>query len=161
VLVYILPGIYTLEITDDAGCVFINQYTLNEPTPLEIEVTGTVDLLCTGSETGEASVTSTGGCSPYTYSWSHDATVNGPNAINLGSGTYDVSVTDQNGCTNDGTVTITINDPIDPVTATVDDVSVYAGGFGVSCPGAEDGFINITPTGGTLPYSVEWLDIAI
>ncbi|HEY8404029.1 MAG TPA: choice-of-anchor L domain-containing protein [Flavobacteriales bacterium] len=149
-------GEYQLEITDDAGCVFTNVYTLEEPTPLVIDVVGTVHLLCTGSETGSASVTTNGGCSPYIYTWSHDAAVTGPNATNLGSGTYDVSVTDQNGCTNDGTVTITINDPIDPVTAIIEEVSVYPGGYGVSCPGAEDGYINISTTGGTAPYSVVW-----
>jgi gliding motility-associated-like protein len=149
-------GSYQLEITDDAGCVYTNTYVLAEPTPMVINVAGTVHLLCTGSETGEASVTTTGGCSPYIYTWSHDAAVTGPNAFNLGSGTYDVSVTDQNGCSNDGTVTITINDPINPVTALVDQVSFYPGGYGVSCPGAEDGFINITTTGGTAPYSVVW-----
>jgi len=152
-------GTYIVEITDAVGCVFTNEFTLNEPTQLVIEVTGTVDLLCTGVETGQASVSSTGGCSPYVYSWSHDASVNGPIATELGSGTYDVSVTDQNGCTNDGTVTITINDPIDPVTATVDEVSLYPGGFGVSCPGASDGYINITTSGGTEPYEVEWFSV--
>lgn len=152
-------GTYTVEVTDDAGCIFSNQFTLNEPAQLVITVTGTVDLLCTGVETGEASVTSSGGCSPYIYTWSHDATVTGPNAINLGSGTYDVSVQDQNGCTNDGTVTITINDPINPVTVLVDNISVYAGGYGVSCPGASDGFINITVSGGLEPYSVQWFNV--
>jgi len=71
-------GTYIVEITDAVGCVFTNEFTLNEPTQLVIEVTGTVDLLCTGVETGQASVSSTGGCSPYVYSWSHDASVNGP-----------------------------------------------------------------------------------
>ncbi len=154
-------GTYVIEITDDAGCIFTNQFILSQPTQLVIQVTGTVDLLCTGVETGQASVSSTGGCSPYTYSWSHDTSVIGPNAINLASGEYSVSVTDQNGCTNDGSVSITINDPINPVTATVDDISLYPGGFGVSCPGAEDGFVDITPSGGTVPYSITWFNVTI
>jgi gliding motility-associated-like protein len=152
-------GTYTFTVTDAVGCQYTNTYILQQPDSVELSVVGTVDLLCTGVETGEASVIANGGCSPYTYSWSHDAGVTGPVATELGSGTYDVSVEDQNGCANDGTVTIVINDPIDPLNVTIDEISIYPGGFSVSCPGAEDGFINITNAGGTEPYSVEWFSM--
>lgn len=149
-------GTYELTITDDVGCQYTNSYTLTEPDSLTLEVIGSTDLLCTGVETGEASVQATGGCPVYTYIWSHDAAVTGPVATNLGSGTYEVSVTDQNGCSNDGFVTIVINDPIDPLNVTVDEISIYPGGYSVSCPGAEDGYINITIAGGLLPYTSTW-----
>ena len=152
-------GTYELLITDDVGCEYTNTYTLVEPAIVELLVVGTVDLLCTGVETGEASVDASGGCAPYTYSWSHDAGLTGPVATELGSGTYEVSVEDQNGCTIDGSVTIVINDPIDPLNVTVDEVSVYPGGFSVSCPGSTDGFINITVTGGLEPYVVQWFSV--
>ena len=152
-------GTYALTIIDAVGCEYSNAYTLMEPTPVELVVTGTVDLLCTGVETGEASVQASGGCSPYTYSWSHSTSVTGPVAIDLASGTYDVSVTDQNGCSNDGTVTIIINDPIDPMTVTVDQISVYPGGYSISCPGATDGFIEISVLGGSTPYNVSWFNL--
>ncbi len=149
-------GDYSVTVTDALGCEVQQNYTLNQPDSLVITVLGTVDLLCTGVETGEAFVTSDGGCGPFTFSWSHDANETGPVASNLGSGTYDVSVTDVNGCTNDGSVTIIINDPIDPLTVVVDSVSVYEGGFNTSCPGSEDGFIDLLVAGGSLPYTYSW-----
>jgi gliding motility-associated-like protein len=153
-------GQYSVTITDAVGCVYTNDYLLTEPEPVVLNVVGSVDLLCTGVETGQASVQAVGGCAPYTYIWSHDATVTGPVAIELGSGTYEVNVTDQNGCANDASVTIVINDPIDPLDVAVDAVSLYANGYNVSCPDATDGFINLTISGGTTPYTINWLDFA-
>ncbi len=152
-------GTYNLTLTDTVGCEYTNSYTLTQPDSVQLVVAGTTDLLCTGIETGEASVSASGGCAPYTYTWSHDPTVTGPVATELGSGTYNVSVEDQNGCTSEGSVTIVINEPIDPLNVTIDEISVYPGGFSVSCPGAEDGFINITAAGGTLPYVIEWFSV--
>jgi len=159
-IVDLCAGTYTVEIIDGAGCMITRTFTLIEPTQVVIEVVGTVDLLCTGVETGQASVNSNGGCAPYVYSWSHDASVTGPVATNLGSGEYSVSVTDQNGCTSGGSVTIFINDPIDPLLVVVDDVSFYPGGFNTSCPASTDGFVNITITGGSPDYSVEWRSVS-
>lgn len=153
-------GTYSVEITDAAGCVINRSFTLVEPSPVVIQVVGTVDLLCTGVETGQATVTSDGGCAPYTYTWSHDASVTGPVAINLGSGQYDVSVTDQNGCTSAGSVTIIINDPIDPLNVVIDEVSFYPGGFNTSCPASTDGYVNVTISGGSPDYTIEWRNLA-
>ena len=152
-------GTYELTITDSVGCAYSNTYTLLEPSPVDLVVVGTVDLLCSGIETGEASVQASGGCSPYTYSWSHSTSVTGPVAIELASGTYEVSVTDQNGCNSAGTVTIVINDPINPMNVSVDQISVYPGGYSVSCPGATDGFIDLTITGGSTPYTTSWFNL--
>ncbi len=152
-------GTYELTLTDATGCEYTNSYTLTEPSAVSIEAVGSVDLQCSGVETGEASVAASGGCSPYTYTWSHSATVTGPVATNLGSGTYEVSVTDQNGCNSAASVTITINEPIAPLQVTVDEISLYPGGYNVSCPTSADGYVNITATDGTQPYTFEWFSI--
>lgn len=153
-------GTYELTLTDATGCEYSNTYTLTEPSIVDIEVVGIVDLECSGVETGEASVAATGGCAPYTYEWSHSATVTGPVATNLGSGTYEVSVTDQNGCNSAGSVTIVINEPIDPLQVVIDEVSLYPGGYNVSCPTSTDGYVNVTSSAGTLPYTFEWTNTA-
>ncbi|MCB9185746.1 MAG: hypothetical protein H6601_03285 [Flavobacteriales bacterium] len=56
------------------------------------------DSGCNGSGTGTATVTATGGEAPYTYAWSNGgttATISG-----LMAGSYSVTVTDANGCTD-------------------------------------------------------------
>ena len=152
-------GDYTVTVTDENGCLVTETYTLTEPDPLEIELVGQVDILCTGEETGIATVTATGGCPPYFYNWSHDPDLESPVATDLGSGVFVVTVSDSNGCESNESVTITINAPEAPVTATVDNVSLYPGGFNVSCPGASDGSIDITIDGGTPTYTTIWVHI--
>lgn len=152
----LLAGTYVITVTDGAGCEITNSILLSEPQPLAINVEGTVDLLCTGVETGSALVSATGGCSPYFFSWSHDPTLQAPLAQNLGSGTYFVSVQDVNGCSSAGSVEIEINDPIDPLAVVVTEVLTYPGGFNTSCPGATDGAVDITITGGSEPYAIQW-----
>lgn len=150
-------GTYTATISDQAGCVVTETITLEEPDPLDIELIGTVDVLCNGEETGVATVTSTGGCTPYFYSWSHDPSLETPVANNLPSGTFTVTVSDVNGCQSDDEVTLTIGEPGEPITVETT-VSTYPGGFNVSCPDATDGQIDITISGGTPGYAIQWFD---
>ncbi len=150
-------GTYTATITDDAGCVITESITLNQPDPMEIELVGTVDVLCNGDETGIATVTATGGCTPYFYDWSHDPAVQTPVATNLPSGTFTVTVNDVNGCSSNDEVTIVIGEPGEPITVDAT-VITYPGGFNVSCPDASDGSIDIVISGGTPTYNIQWFD---
>ncbi|MFT4778913.1 MAG: gliding motility-associated-like protein [Flavobacteriales bacterium] len=149
-------GDYTVTVTDDNGCTLTETFTVTEPEILEIQVVGGVDILCNGEETGIATVTSTGGCAPYFYDWSHDPDLSTPVASDLGAGNYTATVSDVNGCLSAGSVDININAPSDPINVTIDNVSVYPGGFNVSCPDAMDGQVDITITGGTPGYFAVW-----
>lgn len=152
-------GTYTVTITDEAGCEITEDFVLEEPAPLEVSLAGSVDLLCTGTSTGQITVNANGGCGPYLFTWSHDPLLSTNVANNLASGTYTVNVSDRNNCASTGALDITVNPPIDPISAVIDEVSLYPGGFNVSCPDATDGFINTTVSGGTLPYSVSWVNV--
>ncbi|HTL83079.1 MAG TPA: HYR domain-containing protein [Bacteroidia bacterium] len=61
---------------------------------------------CFGSADGSASMTVTGGTSPYTYTWNPTGG-NNATASNLAAGTYTCLATDANGCTVTRSVTIT------------------------------------------------------
>ncbi|MEY3398400.1 MAG: hypothetical protein RL220_994, partial [Bacteroidota bacterium] len=97
-----------------------------------------------------------GGCGPYIYTWSHDPLLTGPVANDLPSGTFFVSVADQNGCTGEDFVTIVVGEPQQPLTVTTDNISLYPGGANVSCYLASDGSVSISIEGGTPGYDVAW-----
>ncbi len=136
-------GTYTVTITDDNGCTDIETYTVNEPSSLTITVVSTTDVTCNGGTDGSATISVSGGVSPYTYAWSSGGV--GTTETGLGAGTYTVTVTDANSAT--GIQTITINEPPAIVmTFTINDANC----------GATDGSADVSVTGGTSPYTYLW-----
>lgn len=150
-------GVYTFRVTDANGCELTNQVVITEPDEVFVNLISTVDVLCDGTSTGSITVDAAGGCAPYFYQWAGFPANQTPVLSNIPSGNYAVSVTDINGCLSGNTLDILVNDPINPLEVSLDEVSLYPGGFGVSCPGATDGFINVTASLGTAPYTFEWI----
>jgi len=109
--------------------------------------TSQVKIACNGASTGSATVTPAGGATPYTYLWSPSGGTSAT-ATGLAMGTYTVTVTDNIGCTT--TATATITEPSTAVSATV--VTTIA------CNGGSTGAIDVTPSGGTAPYTFNWGD---
>lgn len=137
-------GSYTVTITDALGCAITENVTISESSLITLN-TSAIDANCSGTCDGEATVTASGGTTPYTYTWSNGATT--PNIVGLCAGTYDVTVTDVNGCSNNATVTIGENTTI-TATITANDATC----------GVCDGDATITPVGGSgAPYDVLWL----
>jgi gliding motility-associated-like protein len=150
-------GTYTATITDEVGCTITSTTTLEEPDPLVVDLVGQIDVLCNGDQNGVATLTATGGCTPYFYNWSHDPDLASPVATNLPSGTFYATVTDNNGCTSADSVEIVVGQPGDPISVTYDNISSYhSGAYNVSCADASDGFIDITIDGGTPGYTIQW-----
>ncbi|MGO4711010.1 SprB repeat-containing protein, partial [Chryseobacterium sp. 2TAF14] len=104
------------------------------------------NISCNGGSNGSAGIVVTGGTAPYTYSWSPSGGT-AATATGLSAGSYTVLVTDANGCTISRTVTIT-----QPATA-VSGTTVVTN---IACNGASTGAINLTPSGGTAPYTFNW-----
>ncbi|MFH1321906.1 MAG: PKD domain-containing protein [Bacteroidota bacterium] len=141
-------GSYTVTVIDANGCVESDIFVLNEPSPLGSAILWTNDASCYGTCDGSASVIAGGGTPPYTYFWSPGgdtvdmATVLCPGSINI-------LITDTNGCiTTNNTV---INQP--------DELVIIPVVTDVSCNGFNDGQISVSPTGGTQPYTYNWLPI--
>jgi len=90
-----LAGTYTVTITDANGCTSTSTTSLSEPAAIVITTTKT-DAAC-GTDNGKIIISVTGGTGLYTYTWSTGAT---QSAIsNLKPGTYSLTVTDANACT--------------------------------------------------------------
>lgn len=96
------PGTYTLQVTDANGCVGIVTVEVAEPDELMLIPSS---LPSSGND-GVATVNVAGGTPPYEYLWSDGQTTQ--SATGLAAGDYSVMVTDINGCTISGSVTVNI-----------------------------------------------------
>ena len=106
-------GTYTVTITDDNGCVFDTTLFLTEPEVLvaSIDLDNTNNISCSGNSDGQITATYMGGnaidFSDMSYIWSNGATTS--QVTDLPPGTYTVTLSDQNGCTD--IATYSINEP--------------------------------------------------
>nr|MBU3860241.1 hypothetical protein [Flavobacterium sp. MC2016-06] len=112
-LANITPGTYTVTVTDANSCTKTQTFIVNQPTTLTA-TTSQTNVTCFGGANGTATVTTTGGTAPYTYSWSPSGGTN-MTATGLIAGIYNVIVTDVNNCTITKTVTIIDGDSIAPI----------------------------------------------
>ncbi|MBT7141792.1 MAG: hypothetical protein HN894_00535, partial [Bacteroidetes bacterium] len=146
-LVGIAAGNYSVVITDSSGCQLSNSMIISQPTALNAVVVGTFTI-CYGTNEGTAiTIPSNGGTPPYSYLWSTGQT-NGI-LMGLSAGSYLLTLTDANGCTD--TETIPIMQPASPFT-----ISLSA--TNVNCNSYTTGSIGSTVSGGWFPafYQYSW-----
>ncbi|RVT77313.1 hypothetical protein EOD40_05735, partial [Flavobacterium sufflavum] len=143
-------GDYTCTITDNNSTSITKNFTITQPTAISVTPNSQTNVACFGGSNGAASInTPTGGAGGYTYDWTPGTpTGDGTTSIEgLTAQTYTCTVTDANGCTR--TQNFTITQP----TAAVSGSTVITN---VACNGGTTGAINLTPTGGTGPYTFNW-----
>lgn len=140
----LVAGTYTVIVTDALGDVAINSGVIIEPAQLVVGITGTTPTTVGGND-GTATAIVSGGTAPYTYLWDDPLAQTTQTATGLSAGTYTVVVTDDHGCTESNTITLT--DPVFSVGFSVKDVTCYGG---------SDGEATALPSGGTPPYSYLW-----
>lgn len=145
-LTNVVAGIYAVTVTDTNGCAFSTTVTINEPPPLQINLSQS-NVLCNGGNTGTATVSVSGGTPGYSYSWNPGGMTT-PTINGLSADTYVVVVTDTNGCQI--TDSIGVGEPAFPLTA--DLIS-----SDVSCFGGSDGSVSATVSGGTPGFTYVWL----
>ena len=130
-------GSYTVTVTDLNGCSAATTVVLTNPQSIFVRHTEIIQPDCNGTA-GSISVEALFGAEPYTYSWSNGET--GSSIAGLESDSYQVIVTDANGCS--GTRTFLINEPNQP--------SVSISGGNCSTTLAAD------VSGGVAPYTYTW-----
>ena len=146
------PGSYSLNITDASSCVvsYPDVVTISEPTEIEITVTAT-DISCNGASDGTISISPSGGTPGYSFDWTGPGgfTSTNQNIASLETGTYNLTVTDNNSCIKLFSNVATISEP-DPIVVT------FVGQSDLDCNGDTNGSINIDVAGGVPPYSFSW-----
>ena len=151
-------GTYGVTITDATNCSDHTSITLTEPPVLTASAVVTSDfngfaVSCNGASDGVATTSGSGGAPPYSYLWDANAG-NQATAVasGLAAGTYNVTVTDANGCVANAQVTL---DEPTPLLASAVVTSDY-NGYAISCFGGSDGVATASGSGGVAPYSYLW-----
>lgn len=130
-------GIYSVTVTDTKGCNLTRTVQVTQPTSVTV-LSNTTTANCNQSN-GSATVSSSGGVGPYTYTWSTN--VQGPVLSNVPAGTYTIAVMDANGCLYAGAATVP--------NAAGPSVSISSQ-TNVSCFGGNNGSATALVTGGTM-----------
>lgn len=86
---------YRVTITDDYGQMVKDSIMISEPEILSI-AKDYIENICPESNTGEISITVSGGTPPYTFTWSNSQY--GSAVSSLDTGTYWIDIVDNNGC---------------------------------------------------------------
>jgi hypothetical protein len=139
----IAAGTYTATITDANGCMAQGSFELTQPNLINLMV-NSQDVGCFGENSGSANATVSGGVGAISVSWSNGQT--GNHASNLGAGSYQVTATDQNGCSLIASATISQPNPL----------TVSLAASHVSCYGGANGGIVSTVSGGSGTYNYAW-----
>ena len=143
----ITAATYTVTVTDNAGCTASGSVTLTQGTAIVPSLSGT-NISCNSGRDGSASISASGGTTPYTYLWSGGATTT--SITSLLPSTYAVTVTDNKSCIV--TTSINITQPAA--------ISAIIAGNDVSCNGGANGSANLTVSGSTSPYTYHWSNAA-
>lgn len=142
----LMCGEYMLTVTDGNSCTQSDTLLLNCPPSINILNTYTVPATCKGGADGKAGFLALGGSGTLTYKWSDSSGQATPEAVNLTAGTYTVTVTDSNMCTNSSTFIVS------EATA----ISNQFTPSPVNCFGGKDGMLSVQTNGGTGPYTYLW-----
>ena len=145
-----------VNITDSNGCEKEFAIFLPKVSSIEITSVNTIDNLCSGSVLGQIDVTVSGIASPFNYSLTGISDILSSDTIvsfsNLASGSYDLTVTDSDGCSNSFS-SIIINES-SQINISVDTISDSI----LECSGANTGKIFLNIDGGNpFPGDYYWL----
>lgn len=137
---------YYVTIADTHGCIRKDSVFIAEPLSALVVDIMAQDATCFGYSNGSITSTTAGGTPPYSFLWSTGAS--SEDISNVSAGIYTITVYDFYG--NSASDTVEVFQPeafTFPYTVT-----------DVSCNGLSNGAIDVSVTGGTSPYTYEWMN---
>lgn len=135
-------GSYDVIILDGNQCSDTATYSISSPAQIFLNIDSIVDASCFGTSDGSITVSATGGVSPFSYSWSNGSSQN--IISNLSAGSYSVTVSDFNNCTE--TASATVTEPAEVIVTSLQFDSIRFGD-NVTLP------LNVQPAGS---YTYQW-----
>jgi len=143
-------GSYLIQIiSSTSGCMQEFEFVIGEPVS-EIMLTPDFTAPSCNADDGQAMVIAFGGTAPLSYSWADDPAVTTITLANVGAGMYEVTVTDDLGCTAAITIEVESGGFIDM------EAAVFTG---LGCDNMGTGQLSVTINNSTSPpLSFEWFD---
>lgn len=129
-------GTYDVTVTDNVSCPATGSVTISEPGAINLSFAVTNETFA-GANDGAIDLTVAGGNSPYTYSWDTGATTE--DISGLSAREYFVTVTDNNGCSQNGSATVIVNPSCTPL-ASYPYFESYENNFGLWIQDPGDNF---------------------
>ena len=142
------PGTYMVTVVDVNGCTdTLDMLIVNDKLPITVTLTGknvTCHSFCNGAVTSAVG----GGTPNYTYRWSGATTATTANIQDLCPGNYDLTVTDNNGCSAASSSLVRITEP--------DTLRVITSGTNPKCFYSSNGSARAVPIGGSPFFQFAW-----
>jgi len=132
----ITAGVYSVTVTDTNGCTDSTSININEPQPINVELTSSSNATCNGASNGSITIFASNGIAPYQYYWQNGTT--GAANNNLTAGNYTVTVTGANNCTSSATFLVQTNSSFQ-----IDVINIE----NVTCNGDSSGMARVTENG--------------
>lgn len=144
-------GVFNLSVSDGLGCTTTSSYTVSNNLSgcsnicyLDVQTNSTVNSTC-GNANGSINISVLNAVNPIQIVWSNGATTE--DISGLLAGTYMVTVTDANNCSDSQTITVSNN--TGTLNVSNPQITNETCGFG-------NGALGITTSGGLAPYSYNW-----
>ena len=137
-------GIYTLTVTDANGCIATGTDTITVfQNTINAQIGGVVAPVCTDTN-GVLVAMPAGGTTPYAFNWSNGIAT--ASNRNLGAGTYNLTVTDAQGCSASAQSILTANSGL---------LQAFTFSTPETGPG-QGGQVTVNAAAGTAPYTYAW-----
>ncbi|MBI4646926.1 MAG: gliding motility-associated C-terminal domain-containing protein [Bacteroidia bacterium] len=141
-------GTYSVTVTDINLCTSSSSFTITQPAALLSAYIVKTNPDCNGGSDGIANLVVNGGTLPYSYLWNNSSVTE--DLFGITAGLYSVTVTDANNCIAEASTNL-----IAPPQLLIDSISTTD----VGCYGGTTGMIDLSVSGGTMPFIYNWSNI--
>ena len=137
-------GSYNVTVTDANSCSLSATEVVTQSQQITTAISSITNASCYGAANGGITIHINGGTPAYTYLWSNGST--GQSLANVAAGTYQLSISDANGCTTSTAINVT-----QPSQITFTPIVTN-----VTCNGSATGAIATIVNGGNGGFTYQW-----
>ncbi|MGE5354869.1 MAG: T9SS type A sorting domain-containing protein [Deltaproteobacteria bacterium] len=142
------PGFYSVTVTGADGCKVVSDLIeIKALASFTVGINQMIEPSCYGYGNGTLELKVSGGKAPYKFFWNNGA--NDSKITGIKAGIYYCTITDADNCSQiEGPIKLNQPDEFKIKITSIDNVS---------CIGEENGSIEISASGGKIPYSFQWI----